>query len=107
MNRRAMISLVATVFGSTLLGCTGAGAQQSDEDKIKAAINAYHEAISALDIAKMEPIWAHDPYVMAIQPRTTTIAVGWDDVKNAWEGTFALWTELKITQKEGPHIHIN
>src|SRR5579871_6661415 len=98
MNGRVTISIAASAFASVLvlLAGTGAGcAQQSDMDKIKAAIDAYHAAISALDITKMEPLWAHEPYVMAIQPRTKSIAVGWDDVRKAWGATFGAWSELK------------
>jgi hypothetical protein len=29
-----------------------------------------------------------------------------EEIKN-WEGTFNFWSELKVTQAEGPHIHVN
>jgi ketosteroid isomerase-like protein len=109
MNRRTLISVAVGALGPALVLLAGAGAgraQQSDVDKIKAAIEAYHAAISALDITKMEPLWAHDSYVMAIQPRTKSIAVGWDEVRKAWEGTFGFWSELKVSQKGESHIHI-
>ena len=106
MNRRTMISLAAGLF-VFLAGCGTGSAQQSDMDKIKATIDAYHAAISALDINKMDAVWAHDPYVMAIQPGDTTVSVDWDAVRKGWERIFAIWSELKVTQKDGPYIHVN
>ena len=108
MNRRNILSLSAiTVFGLALLP-GNAVAQQSDIDNVKAAIEGFHAALSALDIKKMDDVWAHDAYVMLINPRDKTgPSVGWDAVRKNWEATFAFWSELKVTQKDGPHIHIN
>ena len=110
MNRRLMISLVAGLFGAGLALLAAGGitrADQSDADKIKAVIESYHTAISALDIAKMDGLWAHDDTVMSIQPRDKAVSIGWDAVRKAWEATFAFWSELKVTQSDGPHIHID
>jgi ketosteroid isomerase-like protein len=107
MNRRSILSLFAIMaLGLALLPGT-AFAQQSDTDKIKAAIDAFHAALSALDIKKMDDLWAHDPYVMTINPRDKTVSIGWDAVRKSYDATVALWSELKVTQKDGPHIHIN
>jgi ketosteroid isomerase-like protein len=98
------LSLLAlTIFSAA----AGHAQQQSDADKVKEALDAFHAALSALDIRKMEEIWAHDPDVMYIGPRDRTITVGWDAVKNKWEATFGFWTELKVTTQDGPHLHIN
>jgi ketosteroid isomerase-like protein len=108
MNRRNILSLSAiTVFGLAVLpGKTVA--QQSDTDKVKAAIDNFHAALSALDIKKMDDVWAHDSDVMLINPRDKTgPSIGWDAVRRNWEAVFAVWSELKVTQKDGPHIHIN
>jgi ketosteroid isomerase-like protein len=110
MNRRLMISLAARLLGSglALLAASGAvRADQSEEDKIKAVVAAYHAAISSLDINKMDGLWAHDDYVMSIQPRDKAVSVGWDAVRKAWEDTFAFWSELKVTASDGPHIRVN
>jgi ketosteroid isomerase-like protein len=74
-------------------------AQQSDIDSVKAAVAAYHAAIGSLDMSKMDPLWAHDAYVTAIQPRDKTISIGWDAVKKGWETLPNVWSELKITHR--------
>jgi ketosteroid isomerase-like protein len=90
-----------------LAGGSGNAQQQSDADKVKATLDAYHAALSALDIRKMEEVWAHDPDVMYIGPRDKAITVGWDAVKRKWEAIFDFWAELKVTTQDGPHLHVN
>ncbi len=86
---------------------SGNAQQQSDVDKVKETLDAFHAALSALDIHKMEEVWAHDPDVMYIGPRDKAITVGWDAVKKRWEATFNFWSELKVTTQDGPHLHVN
>src|ERR1700680_2958918 len=80
--------------------------QQSDIDAVKAAVAAYHAAIGTLDISKMEPLWAHDANVMLINPRDKSIAIGWDAVKKDWETNWSNYSELKVTQADGPHVQV-
>jgi ketosteroid isomerase-like protein len=100
---------LAVAVGAALLAGNGLGhAQQSDADKIKATIDSFHAALSALDIRKMDDLWAHDPYVTVINPRDRTVTVGWDAVRKTFETeVFAFWSELKVTGRDAPHIHIN
>ena len=56
---------------------------------------------------KMDPLWAHDAYVILINPQDKSISIGWDAVKKNWESTFNSDSELKVTQADGPHIHVN
>jgi ketosteroid isomerase-like protein len=100
----ATLSLLATMV---FLGAAGHAQQQSDADKVKDALEAFHAALSARDIHKMEELWAHDPDVMYIGPRDKSIAVGWDAVKKKWEATLGFWTELKVTSQDGPHLHVS
>jgi ketosteroid isomerase-like protein len=110
MNRRKMISVAAALLGSGLVSLAGSGAssaEQSDTDKIKAAIVSFHAALTALDSEKMGEVWAHDADVMNINPRDKSVSVGWDAVSKNWKATFAFWSELKVTQQDGPYIHVN
>ena len=109
MNRRTAFSLtVGFLAGAAVLASIGSiSAQQADTDAVKAVIDGYHSALSALDVQKMDGLWAHDPYVVLINPRDKGISVGWDAVKKNWDATFAAWSELKVTQQDGPHIHVN
>ena len=101
MNRRTLVALTVALlgFGIALLANPGIGrAQQSDADKIKTTIDDFHAALTALDIRKMDDVWAHDPYVTVVNPRDKTISIGWDAVRKAFqEGVFSFWTELKVT----------
>jgi len=106
MGRVIFTIAAATVFVISLLPGT-ATAQQSDTDKVRAAIDDFHAAISSLDVRKMDGLWVHDPYVMVINPRDKGVSVGWDAVKKNWETVFGFWTELKVTNSDGPHIHIS
>jgi ketosteroid isomerase-like protein len=107
MNRRNIFSLSAIMaFGLVLLP-GGTLAQQSDIDTVKAAVAAFHAALSSLDSKKMEPLWAHESYVTLINPADKSISVGLDAIKKNWDGAFNAYAELKVTQVDGPHIHIN
>jgi ketosteroid isomerase-like protein len=105
MNRHASVALkvCALLFTGTLLIASNAKAQEAD---VKAAIDAYHAAISSRDITKMEPLWVHDASVMLINPRSMSVSVGWDAVRKAWEASNDASSELKVTQRDGPYIQI-
>jgi ketosteroid isomerase-like protein len=94
--------IIWAIFVSISLTTAGY-AQESD---IKAAIDAYHAALGSLDISKMEPLWVHDATVMLINPSDKSISVGWDAVKKDWETNWNNYSELKVTQADGPHIVI-
>src|SRR3954447_26570454 len=67
MDRRIGALVLAT--GLALFGAHGVRAQQqSDEQQVKAANQAFYEAISAHDLERMDAVWAHEPYVRTIHP---------------------------------------
>jgi ketosteroid isomerase-like protein len=113
MNRLAALAMttVSLLFvGVALLAGDGIGyAQQgSDSDNVKAAIDAFHAALSNLDIGKMQNVWAQEPYVVLVNPRDRAPAIGWDAVKKDWQdAVFGFWAELKLLPKQAPQIHIN
>jgi len=108
MNRRTSITLIAQGLLLTLvILLAGNGRSYAQQADIKAAIEGFHAALTSLDIKKMEPIWAHESYVMLINPNDKSISVGWDTVKKSWEATFDAFAELKVKQTDGPNIHVN
>ena len=113
MNRRATLAMTTVSFvfvGVALLAGGGIGyaQQRSDSDNVNAAINAFHAALSNLDIGKMQNVWAQEPYVVLINPRDKAPAVGWDAVKKDWqERVFGFWGELTLSPKQAPHVHID
>jgi len=54
----------------------------------------------------MDPLWAHDATVILLNPRDKKISVGWDAVKKNWEDAGNFWSELKVTQADGPYIQV-
>jgi hypothetical protein len=109
MTRRTALALTIGLSSICLLAGNGIGhTQQSDADKVKATIDGFHTAISSLDIRKMDEVWAHEPYAMVVNPRDKTVTVGWDAIRKNFEGgVFQFWSELKVTGRDAPIIHIN
>jgi ketosteroid isomerase-like protein len=95
-----------TVTLGTALFLQGDGYAQSNASDVKAAVDAYHAALSALDMSKMESLWAHDDYVMLVNPQDQHVSVGWDAVKKDWEMQNNALAELKVTQSDGPYIYV-
>jgi hypothetical protein len=85
VNLHWSASLIASavLFSASVLvtGKSYAG----DVDDVKAVVDAYHAALTALDAAKMEALWAHDDTVMDIEPNDKAISLGWDAVKKNFE----------------------
>ena len=113
MNRLATLAMTALSLlfvGIALRAGSGIGyaQQRSDSDNVNAAVNAFHAALSNLDIGKMQNVWAQEPYVVLINPRDKAPAVGWDAVKKDWqERVFGFWGELTLSPKQAPHVHID
>ena len=94
------LSVAATfVFGAKSFA-------QSDTEPVKSVISAYHAALQGLDAAKLDALWAHDDYVMVINPLDKSVSVGWDAVKKDWDGQLTPLAQLTIQQSAGPFIHV-
>jgi ketosteroid isomerase-like protein len=97
------------ILGLSVLAALGLGllpgaavAQQSESDKVKAALEGFSAALSALDVGKMDAVWAHEADATLLNPRDNKISVGWDAIRKNWEATFAIWSDLKVTRLGGP-----
>jgi ketosteroid isomerase-like protein len=84
----------------------GTASYGSDVDDVKAAVAAYHTALSSLDPAKLEAAWVQDDSVMDIEPASKTIILGWEAVKRNFQGLVAAFSELNVTQADGPHVQV-
>jgi ketosteroid isomerase-like protein len=111
MARISTVKTIALAFVllalSLFTGNMHALAQSAEDAKVKAALEAFHAALSSLDMKKMEEVWAHDPFATLINPRDKTIAIGWDNIQKNWQNTFDFWKELKVSPSDGPHIHVS
>src|SRR5438132_6649569 len=105
----AMIAVMATVILTITLPTGDAVGQQktqTDVERVEAASRDFIAAISARDINAMDKLWAHDPDVTFMGPLSTTIVVGWDGVRKAWEMRFGQFDRVTISSPES-HIHAN
>ena len=78
----------------------------SDIDDVKAAVAAYHAALSSLDTTRIESLWVHDDSVTQVEPASQSVTVGWHAVKKNLEGFFGGFSGLKVTQAEGPYVQV-
>jgi ketosteroid isomerase-like protein len=96
------------IASGMLLGVTlAAQAQQtSDIEHVHAANRQFAAAIAARDINNMDAVWAHESYTSFIGPLSTTVVLGWDGVRQAWQMRFGQFDRVTISMDQ-PHIRIN
>jgi ketosteroid isomerase-like protein len=95
------------VLGLLLAAIPGVQAQQTtDLQRITAASQQFVAAIGARDINAMDKVWAHESYASFIGPLSTTVVVGWDGVRQAWQMRFGQFDHVTISMDK-PHIRIN
>jgi len=112
MNRLSIIAVTAAAlalgFSLAMGGAVGQqNAQQtSDVEGVNAAGQVFIAAISARDIGAMDKVWAHEPYATFMGPLSTSIVVGWDGVRKAWEMRFSQFDRVAISVTES-HVRTN
>jgi ketosteroid isomerase-like protein len=104
----AVVSL--SLLGAALPASQVAGQQTAQQtsavERVNAAGQIFIAAIAARDLQAMEKLWAHEPYVTFIGPLSTTVVVGWDGVKKAWEMRFSQFDRVTISLADS-HVHSN
>ncbi len=112
MNR---LSIIVVTIASLILGFSLAvgdavgqqNAQQtSDVEGVNAAGQVFIAAISAREIGAIDKVWALEPYAMFMGPLSTTIVVGWEGVRKAWEMRFSQFDRVTISVTES-HVRTN
>ena len=94
----SLLTLGATVFAAPVLQ---ANAQQPFAvERVNAASAVFIAAIAARDIHAMDKVWAHEPYATFIGPLNTTVVVGWEGVRKAWEMRFGQFDRVTISLAE-------
>lgn len=71
--------------------------QTSEQTAVEEANQRFYDALSSLDVEKMEQIWLHDISVTNISPSSKEPMVGWDVVKIHWPDVFARFEELSVS----------
>src|SRR5436190_15705939 len=81
--------------------------QTSDIEAVNAASQGFIAAIAARDIHAMDQVWAHESYATFISPLSTTVVVGWDRVRKAWEMRIGQFARVTISLVESyVHTHV-
>ena len=104
-----ILSLVTVIVSVMLAGMSASWAQQqaSDEEGVKAASKAFYAALAVIDDgAAMDKVWAHTPYVTLVGPRSKSIIVGWDALKNYWADSNKRFSQRNSVLSD-QHIHVN
>ncbi len=106
----AIAAMSLLVLGSSLPAGSALGqdkAQQtSDVGRINTAGEVFIAAIAARDIHAMDKVWAHEPYATFIGPLSTTVVIGWEGVRKAWEMRFGQFDRVMISLAES-QVHTN
>jgi ketosteroid isomerase-like protein len=105
-----LIRTITAVFAFITLALVNPAAPRAEagaESAVIASANhVFDEALSARDIAAMDTIWAHEPYVVAVHPASKTPIIGWDAVRKSWEATFDRFAEISVSMQD-PQIRIS
>ena len=104
MNCQNILPVAALLFA---FSTDGAFAQQiADIDAVKAASNAFYEAVVVVDDGTaMEKVWAQTPYVTYVGPRSTAIIVGWEAQKQYWVEFNKSFTQRTVALVDA-HVHV-
>ncbi len=95
------------VVGLLLGAMASVQAQQTNDlERIHVASRQFVAAIVARDINAMDAVWAHESYASFIGPLSTTVVIGWDGVRQAWQMRFGQFDRVTISTDQ-PHIRIN
>ena len=113
MNRLSILAVTAAsllMLGVTPPAGNAVGqekAQQaSDIERVNVASQVFIAAIAARDIRAMDEVWAHESYATFIGPLSTTVVVGWEGVRKAWEMRFSQFDRVTISLAES-HVRTN
>lgn len=103
MKRLSFITVIVWLF---LPAALAHSQQTTDVELIRGANRQLAAAIEARDINAMDKVWAHESYASFIGPFSTTVVIGWDGVREAWQMRFDQFDRVAISANK-PHVRIN
>jgi ketosteroid isomerase-like protein len=103
-RRRIWLVCLASALAGLCLG--SADAQSNDDTAVLAANRAFYAALSALDLAAMEKIWAHGSDVLYIGPFHRKMVIGWPAVRTEFVANKANVAEISVKPVE-MHVRVN
>ena len=98
--RSAVLTLAAAAaLMAGTCGCTFA-AQLPDTRAVATANQAFITALSSRNLSAMEQVWAHQPYVTNVGPRSRVRNTGYDAVVKYWKESFKYFSRISISPRE-------
>jgi ketosteroid isomerase-like protein len=76
----------------------------SEVDELRAANERFYRALEELDLAEMDQLWLHEPWVRCVHPGWDVL-VGWERVRESLEQIFAGTGWMRVTPTEC-NIHV-
>lgn len=87
--------------------CEVSAQTEAGETGVRAASKAFYTALATLDDGTaMSKVWAQQPYVTFIGPRSKAIIVGWDAQKKYWTENNKNFEARNVSLKD-QRIHVN
>ncbi len=75
------------------------GAGAAEEAAVREANEAFYRALETLDLAAMDRLWAHEPWVRCIHPGSDVL-VGWERVRASWAQIFENTRWIRVMPTE-------
>ena len=97
MRRRTILTGgITAVAGMAMMTGLAVAQQPADVDAVAAASKAFYAALNGTDVAVMHKLWAKTPYVAYVGPTSKAAALGWEDVKKAWDAGFTTFATRTV-----------
>jgi ketosteroid isomerase-like protein len=71
----------------------------SEVEELRAANERFYRALEELDLAEMDRLWLHEPWVRCVHPGWDVL-VGWERVRESLEQIFAGTGWMRVTPTE-------
>lgn len=69
---------------------------ETDEEEVQEANLAFYDSLRSLDLARMEAVWLHEPWVKCLHPGWELL-VGWEAVRSSWADIFRSTTQMMVS----------
>lgn len=67
-----------------------------DREALREADRRFYHALETLDLAGMDELWLHEPWVRCVHPGWDVL-VGWDTVRRSWQRIFENTSWMRVT----------
>ncbi len=94
------------VVAFCLLVSIGPVQAEDAEQSIRSVNQAFEKAWSTHDMAAIEKLWSHAPYVYVVHPSSKTPELGWEKVAKSFETQMSRYSEFTVAMAESS-VHVD